>query len=338
MNSTAFFGLFAAVGGVLLSWWAFAKNLLLATYRIEPDAAEKIRNKILEQARWKFVMGDHFVAAPKKPDVFEAFVMLNGAIFYFSLTERMLTAGYTGKEPVASVTFPRFYRKKIEALLSEHTHDGLLPVKVMASYGRNQLGALTPDPNAETFASAGTYEDIEEDVSQVADGKRSRTSFLLYGAPGNGKTQFVKYLAKKYALPVFVGYFDDSETNTDIALLFASIPPRSLVLLEDFDSLFDGRKCLMKNGDVKFTFDAFINALDGVHNDYKQIVFVLTANDLSKVDDSVKTRRSRMKFVREFGPPSREVRLRILGDEALADETQGLTLDQVFNHEKSPFR
>jgi hypothetical protein len=338
MNSTAFFGLFAAVGGVLISWWAFAKNLFLATYRVEPDAAEKIRNKILEESRWKFVLGDHYVAPPKKPDVFESFVLLHGILFYFSLTERMLTAGYTGKEPVATVTFFRFQRKKIDALLSESTSDGLLPVRVMTSFGRDRLGSLAPDPKVVTYASPGTYEDIEEEVAQVASGTRNKTGFLLHGAPGNGKTQFVKYLAKKYAMPVFLGYFNDDETNTDIALLFANVPPRSIILLEDFDSLFDGRKCLMKNGDVKFTFDAFINALDGVHNDYKQIVFVFTANDLSKVDASLKTRRSRLKFVREFGPPTREVRLRILGDEALADATEGLTLDQVFNHESSPHR
>ena len=31
----------------------------------------------------------------------------------------------------------------------------------------------------------------------------------------------------------------------------------------------------IKNENVRFTFDAIINALDGIHNDYKQVVFIL---------------------------------------------------------------
>ena len=86
---------------------------------------------------------------------------------------------------------------------------------------------------------------------------------------------------------------------------------------------------LIKNDTVKFTFDSVINSLDGVHNDHHQVVFIMTVNDITKVDESLKDRPSRFKFVREFGPPTEEVRRRILGDENLVKLSQGMSLDKV---------
>lgn len=56
----------------------------------------------------------------------------------------------------------------------------------------------------------------------------------------------------------------------------------------------------------------------------------MTANDINKIDDSLKMRPSRLKFVREFSNPDREIRTRILGNETLADQTENMSLDQVF--------
>jgi len=126
-------------------------------------------------------------------------------------------------------------------------------------------------------------------------------------------------------------YFLPDYSNLDISLMFANIPQRSIVLLEDFDSLFDGRKCTMPSDQVKFTFYSVINSLDGVHNDYRQVVFIMTVNDILKVDDSIKERPSRFKFVKEFSPPNLEVRERILGDKNLAIISDGLSLDKVIH-------
>ena len=54
-------------------------------------------------------------------------------------------------------------------------------------------------------------------------------------------------------------YLNPEYNNYDIACMFASVPRRSLVLMEDFDNYFDKRTCLMKNDQVKFTFDAVDN-------------------------------------------------------------------------------
>lgn len=152
----------------------------------------------------------------------------------------------------------------------------------------------------------------------------------MYGKPGNGKTQFTKYLARKYQLPIYVIYLNPEYNNLDLAMMFASIPPRCIVLMEDFDNYFNKRTCIIKNENVRFTFDAIINALDGIHNDYKQVIFMMTANDISKIDPSIKDRRSRFQFIKRFGPPSDKIRMKILNNPQLVKETKGLSLDQVF--------
>ena len=70
--------------------------------------------------------------------------------------------------------------------------------------------------------------------------------------------------------------------------------------------------------------------MDGIYNDYKQVVFIMTANDINKIDDSIKLRSSRFKFVREITPPSYETRFSILGDEELAKLTDGMTIDKIY--------
>ena len=56
----------------------------------------------------------------------------------------------------------------------------------------------------------------------------------------------------------------------------------------------------------------------------------MTANDIDKIDDSIKHRSSRFKFVREILPPSAEKRMEILEDNELVNITEGLSLDKVF--------
>jgi SpoVK/Ycf46/Vps4 family AAA+-type ATPase len=102
--------------------------------------------------------------------------------------------------------------------------------------------------------------------------------------------------------------------------------------MEDFDNYFNGRECILKNDSIKFSFDSLINSLDGVHNDYKQVIFILTANDINSIDESLKNRPSRFRFVKEVPPPDRETRLRILKSETLVDLTEGYSLDKVFSY------
>ena len=98
-----------------------------------------------------------------------------------------------------------------------------------------------------------------------------------------------------------------------------------------FDNYFNKRECVIKNNEVKFTYDVILSALDGVYNEYNQVVFFMTCNDIDKIDGSIKDRPSRMKFVTEITGPNYENRLEILdGKIELAEMTEGMTTDRVF--------
>lgn len=329
-NSLGLLGLLGIIGTSLVSTWAAFKYVLLGTYRLNGDVSKRLIDKIMKEARWSWVLSGEHVVEPKYPDVYEALVILGGTPFFFSRQERLMTAGWKGKEDVSFITFFRWNRKSIDKLLSDEGGSNVVPISAMSPSGHDRLGELITDPNSELFLDPGSYEDMEEEVRKVCSGEVKKTGLLLHGAPGNGKTQFVKYLAKKYSLPINVVYFSPDYGNYDIARMFSEIPRRCIVLLEDFDNYFAGRECAMKNDQVRFTFDSVINAIDGVHNDYKGVVFVMTANDIERIDDSLKARPSRFKYVREFGPPGDEVRMRILGNKTSAKKTKGMSLDQVF--------
>lgn len=330
MNLFAIFGIFSTIA---VSVWAALRYIVLGTYRIDNDTSKRLIEAIESEASFNWILASECVTEPRYPDIYEALVVFRGTWFFFNRNERLLTAGWKGKEENTYLTFPRWQRKKVYELLKQKGfHNTSIPVMAMAPHGSDRLGELTANPDSK--AVVDNCADIETEIQEVIDGKKPKTGMLLYGPPGNGKTQFVKHLARKHSLPIHVVYLNPEYNNYDIATMFAAIPRRCIVLMEDFDNYFSGRDCIMKNDQVKFTFDAFINALDGVHNDYRQVVFVMTANDVAKIDSSLTSRPSRFKFVRKFGPPSEEVRKAVLGDETLAKLTDGLSLDEVFNYQK----
>ena len=303
--------------------------MVFGAYKVDGDTGQRLAGRIIREASWVWELNRQFVQEPRSPESYEALVLMRGVLMFFSRSEKLMTAGWQAKEVITTVYFPRWHRGSVDRLLKDEDC-AAIPISALMPNNREKLGEIYPDADPPLYLNAGSYEDIERDVAEVAAGRLAKTGCLLWGAPGNGKTQFAKYLSKKYKLPINVVYLNPSYDNYLVARMFADVPPRCIVLLEDFDNYFDGRTCIMKNDEVRFTFDSFINALDGIHNDYRGVVFIMTANDISKVDPSVKCRPSRFKHVREFVGPNWETRMRVLGDERLAFETDGSSLDDVF--------
>ena len=115
-----------------------------------------------------------------------------------------------------------------------------------------------------------------------------RCGLLFHGEPGTGKTSLARALAEVLDLPVFV--FDlASMTNAEFIEEWKSALSEApcMVLLEDIDGVFHGRKNIaVKDGDGGLTFDCLLNSLDGIER-AEGVLLVVTTNNLEHVDPAL---------------------------------------------------
>ena len=308
--------------------WAVFKYIILIELRLDANTFKTLHDLCKDDT--KIILQEEFVDDARYPIIYNAICFFKDAPwFYLNHSERLLTAGWHGKDYVTSVTTFRWRRAKLRAFLScklkEMQNKVGVSVMLMTPMYVDKIGTLKDEVRT-PVVDESLWKDFE---SEVAEEKRLKTSALLYGKPGNGKTSLVKYLATKYRLPIMIFTFNPEWSNHDLLLLFSQIPKKCIVLLEDFDNYFDGRKCILGNENIKFTFDIVLNGLDGVYNTYEHVVFIMTVNDINKVDHALRNRPSRFKYTRCFDNPSLVIRKKILLDH-WAEMSEGLNLDQVF--------
>lgn len=328
---TSLLTLFASLVGA----WAFFKYVMLVEVRVDPDTYKTMYDYFRDHP--KFILQEEFTSERRHPVLFSAFLLSRSTPwFLMSHGERLMQAGWQSKDQVTTVSCLRWNYRSLKRFLANDLRDASMatngvPVQVLLPYSVDKIGSLrqlAPKP----VADPALWGDIDSEVAEVASGSRPKTGVILHGPPGNGKTSLVKHLATKHRLPVMVFTLDPQWGNHDLLQLFANIPSRCIVLMEDFDNYFRGRECLLNNsatgGGVRFTFDVILNGLDGVYNTYEGVVFFMTVNNVDHVDDALKNRPSRFKFVRKFDNPGPELRERMLGDWSVA--AVGLNLDQTF--------
>lgn len=161
------------------------------------------------------------------------------------------------------------------------------------------------------FASRDRYEGL---------GIPWRRGYLLYGSPGTGKTSLVTAIASERALNVCSVSLASSGLNDDrINALLSSVPPRSIILIEDIDSFFRQRD--QANAAMKLSFSGFINALDGVASHEGSVIF-MTTNHPELIDEAV-IRSGRVDFRLELSRCDRhqlrEMFLKFFDDAPAAD-------------------
>lgn len=323
--------LIGIVGSILVSFWAVMRYVVSQHMRLDDNLSKNLL-PYLQKARFKLEINNEISINKKYPTTYSSILFMRGIFMYFSRSERLLTAGWQSKETISEIYYFRWQRKKLESIIhsivnsQEHVN-----VMALTPWGTDKLGQLEREENPIVYINDDQYEDIERDIQDILSLGKGKSSALLYGAPGTGKTRLIKYFSVKYNLPIYSVYLNPEFNNLDILMMFNDIPSRCIVLFEDFDNYFDKRECIMKNDKVNFTFDAILSALDGVYNDYNQVFFFMTCNNIDKIDVSIKDRPSRMKFVREITGPSYRKRLEILdGNDELAELTNGMTTDKVF--------
>ncbi|MBW3539191.1 MAG: AAA family ATPase [Planctomycetes bacterium] len=137
-----------------------------------------------------------------------------------------------------------------------------------------------------------------------------RRGWLLYGAPGTGKTALARAVAEDLDLPIFVydlASLYNNELVQEWARMLSEVP--AMALIEDIDAVFDKRRNLVSRDQQHLTFDCLLNCLDGVER-ADGLFVVVTTNRIERIDPALglpdehtgSTRPGRIDRVVELGP------------------------------------
>lgn len=135
-----------------------------------------------------------------------------------------------------------------------------------------------------------------------------KRGYLLYGPPGTGKTSFSLSVAGELDMDIYVVSIPSTDDQM-LKGLFAGLPERCVVLLEDIDAA--GSACSRDSGpedsdsdmDTRsrkkgVTLSGLLNALDGVASQEDRVL-IMTTNHPKKLDHAL-TRPGRVDLKVEF--------------------------------------
>lgn len=162
--------------------------------------------------------------------------------------------------------------------------------------GFRRVDSCAPRPLSSVFLPEGQVEEVVEKV-RVFLGTRSRylqrgipwrIGFLFHGITGTGKTSLIKAVAGDFKMDLYLINLAANMDDSRFAHTLANIPPRSVILLEDVDAIFNQRE---KNESVdnNLSFSGLLNALDGAASQEGWILF-MTTNHIERLDAALKRR------------------------------------------------
>lgn len=151
-------------------------------------------------------------------------------------------------------------------------------------------------PNS-VILEAGLMDELVLDVEEflrsaawyAARGLPYRRGYLLHGPPGNGKSSAIAAVAAHVRYnPAILSLGSDELTDGNLRSIFASIPPRSILVIEDVDrdltaATDDGQVQTHNN---KLTFSAILNLLDGIGTPEGRVLF-MTTNHRERLDPAM---------------------------------------------------
>jgi hypothetical protein len=141
---------------------------------------------------------------------------------------------------------------------------------------------------------------VEEEY--IAFGIPYKKIYLLTGSPGSGKTSLIKALCNEIKYNLGMLTITKETTNTSLLTAFKYIDPKTVILIEDIDCLFNKRNAT--NDNAQITFSNLINILDGVLSKHGLIIFV-TTNHPELLDNAL-LRPGRIDMILELNLPKKD--------------------------------
>ncbi|KAF8420910.1 BCS1 N terminal-domain-containing protein [Boletus edulis BED1] len=208
---------------------------------------------------------------------------------------------------------------KITIYVSNNSTDGW---RELATRPKRPLNSIILDP--------GTAELVVEDIRDFLSSKEwyaergipFRRGYLLYGAPGSGKTSLIHSIAGELGLDVYIISLSRSGLDdTSLADLISDLPERCIALMEDIDAAFyhglnretpHASSVETSDDDLdsdrpqptgRVSLSGLLNALDGIGAQEGRVLFA-TTNKYNSLDLAL-CRPGRMDLHIEFKLASR---------------------------------
>ncbi|KAM0668857.1 hypothetical protein ACQRIU_002419 [Beauveria bassiana] len=169
---------------------------------------------------------------------------------------------------------------------------------------------LPEDVKKDFFDDIAEYLDPEAVTWYVEHDQLYHRGYLLYGAPGTGKTSLSLAAAGQFGLDVYamnLSKVNDATLND----LMSKLPTRCILLLEDIDAIESAKS--RENSDAgsstssSVTLSGLLNAIDGAGS-VEGRALIMTTNHVDRLDPAV-IRPGRVDKMVEFGLASREMLL-----------------------------
>ena len=203
-------------------------------------------------------------------------------------------------------SFVEFYKLASEI---DNTSDEKLRISVTNKYSEwntysripvRRLNTVYMDERVKERIMADIREFLNSEDEYDAFGIPYKKTYLLTGVPGSGKTSLIKALCNEIHYNLGIMSMSRDMDNATIQSSFRNIDPKTVLLLEDIDCLFEKRTSVET---PSFTFSNLLNILDGVLFKHGLIVFI-TTNHPEKLDHAL-LRQGRTDLIVELNYPSR---------------------------------
>lgn len=113
-----------------------------------------------------------------------------------------------------------------------------------------------------------------------------KKTYFITGESKTGKTTMAEIISWKYNMTIYSIYFNDNNmTDATLIGLIATIPPRSLIIIDEIDKQY---KSIITNKTVNISEGGLLNALDGPQRINHSCIVLLIANDLLDLPDKFK--------------------------------------------------